>query len=83
MDICPQSGGQNKLVTECRRNRTARLKQCFQVSFSGFLKPQNRFAAIFAMCVAAGQQSGFGNPDTVFILAHLNSRERNKHRGQQ
>jgi hypothetical protein len=53
------------------------------VGFGGFLKPENRFTAIFAVCVAAGQQSGFRNPDAVFILTHLNSRKWNEHRGQQ
>jgi hypothetical protein len=83
MDISPRSGGQNKLVAECGRDWTATFEERLQVGFGGFLKAENCFAAIFAMCVAAGEQSGFRNPDAVFILTHLNPREWNEHRGQQ
>ncbi len=83
MDISPRSGSQDKLVTECGRDWTASLKQCLQMGFGGFLKPQNCFTAIFAMCVATGQQFGFRNPDTVFVVTHLNLREWNEHRDQQ
>jgi hypothetical protein len=55
MDISPRSGSQDKLVTECGSDWTASLKQCLQMGFGGFLKSENRFTAIFAVCVAAGQ----------------------------
>ena len=55
MDTSPQSGGQNKLVSECRRDWTAALEQRFQVRFGRFLEPENRFAAIFPVRVTAGQ----------------------------
>jgi hypothetical protein len=80
--ISPRSGRKNKLVTERGRDRAAGFEQGLQMGFGSFLKPKDGFTTIFALGMAAGQQSGFRNPHTVFILSHLNPRDWNDHRNQ-
>jgi hypothetical protein len=70
-DISPRSGGENEFVTESCGNGTAGFKERFEVRFGGLLKTQSCFTAVASVRVTAGQQCGFGNPYTVFILPEL------------
>ena len=47
-----RSGGEHKFVAERWRNRAACFHQSFQMRLGGFLKTQNRFAAILSVGVA-------------------------------
>jgi hypothetical protein len=52
------------------------------MDFSGLLEAENRFAAVASVRMAAGQQTGLGNPHAVFVLSELHFGEWNNHRGQ-
>jgi hypothetical protein len=73
------SSSQDKLVAKCGRDRTTCIQQRFQMSLGSLLKTQNRFTPIPAVRMAARQKVGLRNPDTVFVSAHLDSRNRNYH----
>ena len=53
------------------------------MGFGGFLKTQQRFATVLAVRMAAGEESGLGDPYAVFILTELHFRERNNHDGHK
>jgi hypothetical protein len=52
------------------------------MDFGGLLKAKNRFASVASVRMAAGQQTGLGNPHAVFVLSELHFGDRNNHRGQ-
>ncbi len=74
-----RSGGENKFVAESGRDGAAGFEQCFQMCLGGLLKSKGGLATVAPVRVAAGQQSGFGNPDAVFILSELHFRKWNDH----
>jgi hypothetical protein len=63
MDTSPQSGSQNKLVSECGRDCTTALEQRLQVRFGGFLEPESRFTAVFPVCISQSRRRL--HPDAV------------------
>jgi hypothetical protein len=73
------SCGENELVAECGRDRSAGLKQSFKMGFGSLLKTKGGFATVASVCMAARQQPRFGNPDAVFIPTNLQFCERNNH----
>jgi len=46
---------------------------------SGFLKTEQRFAAVLTVGVAAGEEFGLGDPNAVFVSSHLNFSNWNNH----
>jgi hypothetical protein len=73
------SGGQDEFVAKCRRNWTASFQQRFQMGFGGLLKAEQRFAPVAAVCMAARQEIGLGNPNAIFVLSELHLGEWNNH----
>lgn len=73
------SGGENEPVAERGRDGAAGFQERFEVRLGGLLKAEHGFTAVAPVCVAAGQQAGFGDPHAVFILSEMNFRERNDH----
>jgi len=73
------SSGENKFVSKSRGDRPASFKQSLEVGFGSLLKTQYCFTPVTAMGVAAREQVGFCNPNPVFVLPDLNSRDRNYH----
>jgi hypothetical protein len=49
------------------------------VRFGGLLKAEQGFTSVASVSVAAGQEAGFGDPHTVFILPYLHLLEWNNH----
>ena len=52
------------------------------MDFGGLLKAKQRFAPVAAVCMAARQEIGLGNPNAIFVLSELHFGERNDHRGK-
>ena len=63
-----ESGREDEFVAKRRRNRATGFQQSLQVRLGGLLKAEQGFASVASVSVAAGQQGGFGDPHTVFIL---------------
>ena len=77
-----RSGGENKFVAEGGRDGATGFELGFQMRLGGLLESKGGLATVAPVRVAAGQQSGFGNPHAVFVLSELQFGERNNHRGQ-
>ena len=80
-DISPRSGSEDEFVAEGFRNGTPGFEERFEMGFGGLLKTQGRFAPVASVRVTAGQQTGLGNPDAIFILSELHLRKWNDHCG--
>ena len=78
-----RSGGKNKFVAEGGRDGTSGFEQGFQVRLGGLLESKGGLATVAPVRVAAGQQGGFGNPDSIFILTELHFRKWNDHNGHK
>ena len=76
-----RSGGQHEFVAKSSRDGTTGFEQSFQMCLGSQLEPQSGLTTITPMRVAARQQSGFGNPNAIFILTELHFREWNNHDG--
>ena len=63
-----ESGREDEFVAKRRRNRATGFQQSLQMRLGGLLKAEQGFASVASVSVAAGQQGGFGDPHTVFIL---------------
>jgi len=74
-----ESGSQDKFIAEGRRNGASGFEQGFQMRLGRLLKTKRGFAAVPSMRVASGQETGFGNPNAIFVLTHLHFREWNDH----
>ena len=66
--LAHESGREDEFVAKRRRNRATGFQQSLQVRLGGLLKAEQGFASVASVSVAAGQQGGFGDPHTVFIL---------------
>jgi hypothetical protein len=66
--LAHESGREDEFVAERRRDRATGFQQSFQMRLGGLLKAEQGFASVASMSVAAGQETGFGDPHTVFIL---------------
>ena len=49
------------------------------MDFGGLLKAEQRFAPVAAVCMAARQEVGLGNPNAIFVLSELHLGEWNNH----
>ena len=78
-----RSGGEDEFIAESSRDGTSGFEQSFQMRLGGLLESQSGLATIAPVRVAARQQSGFGNPNAVFILTKLHFREWNDHNGHK
>ncbi len=76
------SGGQYEFIAEGDGNGTACFEKSLQMGFGRLLKTQNRLAPVASMCVATGQQAGFGNPHAVFVAPRLDFGNGNDHSGK-
>jgi len=76
-----RSGGEDEFVAEGGRDGASGFEQSFQMRLGSLLESQGGFATVAPVCVAARQQSGFGNPRVVFVLTKLHFREWNNHNG--
>lgn len=70
---------QDKPIAKGWRYWPSRLQQCFQVGFRRLLKTKNGLAPVASVCVTAGQELGFGDPNALLIPAQLDSRDRDDH----
>jgi hypothetical protein len=61
------------------RDGPSGFQQGSQVGFGGLLKSQQRLPVVVAVGMAAGEESGFGNSDAVFILPQLDLGNGNNH----
>jgi len=77
--LAHRSSREHKLVSERRRNRASCLEERLEMRFGRLLKTQDSFTPVTPVRVAARKQVGFGNPNSVFVLARLNLRDRNYH----
>ncbi|MGA2181113.1 MAG: hypothetical protein ABSH15_16220 [Verrucomicrobiota bacterium] len=59
------------------------FEQSFQMRFGRLLESKGGLATVAPVCMAAGQQGGFGNPHAIFILTELHFREWNDHNGHK
>ena len=66
--LAHESGREDEFVAERRRDRATGFQESFQMRLGGLLKAEQGFASVASMSVAAGQEAGFGDPHTVFIL---------------
>lgn len=73
------SGSEDKLVAEGGRNGAAGFEEGFEVGLGRLLEAQGSFAPVASVRMTTGQEAGFGNPDTIFILSKLHFRKRNDH----
>jgi|ERR1017187_1353582 hypothetical protein len=78
-----RSGGENKFVAEGGRDGATGFELGFQMRLGGLLESKGGLATVAPVRVAAGQQSGFGNPHAIFILPELHFREWNDHNGHK
>jgi len=78
-----RSGSENELVAEGGRDGAPGFEQSFQMRLGRLLESQGGLASVAPVCVATGQQGGFGNPDAVFIPTDLHFREWNDHSGHK
>jgi hypothetical protein len=76
-----RSGGEDEFVAEGSRDGASGFEQSFQMRFGSLLESKGGLATVAPVCVAAGQQGGFGNPHAIFILTELHFREWNDHSG--
>ena len=74
-----RSGGEDEFVAEGGRYGASGFEQSFQMRLGSLLESQGGFATVAPVCMAAGQQGGFGNPHAVFVLTKLHFREWNDH----
>jgi hypothetical protein len=74
-----RSGDQDKFVPEGFGNRAPGFEQGFQMNLGRFLEPQNGFAAVITVSVAARKQGTLRDPNAVFVGAHLNLAKWNDH----
>ena len=63
-----ESGREDEFVAERRRDRATGFQESFQMRLGGLLKAEQGFASVASVSMAAGQEAGFGDPHTVFIL---------------